>query len=228
MRAALAAGVLGAALLALIAGFTSVARGSIRLGAGGTDATLQVDAKGDVLVTWMQGTTKETVFVTAQGVLTRSGALTGRDVSHPVSIPSIPAAVVTRASAGGTFWALQRIALDGQSELDLSHWQGAPTTLTMTVAGDHLTGSARFDGEPVTGSSLTPGGKTPKIYVYVECYGCGGQQRWAPMLGVRPKSNGTFSVYIRPAWKGTQYRASLMGPNTATIYAPDAQIVIPS
>jgi hypothetical protein len=46
------------------------------------------------------------------------------------------------------------------------------------------------------------------------------------MLGVAPKADGTFSVLIRTAWKGSRYRATVAGPNAGTTYAPDAQTVI--
>jgi hypothetical protein len=212
--------------LALFLALATAAQGSVQVGTAASGAKLHVDAAGDVLVTWTQAGAKESVFITAQGVLTRGDTLPGPDVSAPSSIP-IPDALVTRRTERGNLWALQLITRAGSpAALDLSHWRGAGTTLTMAVNGSHLTGSVTFDGKPVTGHTQTPGGRTPRIYVYLDCFGCGGQAGWTPMLGVAPTAAGTFSVFVRPAWIGTKYRATIAGPNIGTTYAPDAQIVV--
>ena len=212
--------------LALFVGFAAVAQGSVQVGVTASGAKLLVDAAGDVLVTWTQAGAPQSVLITAQGVLTHSDVLPGPDVSKPTSSP-IPARVVARRTAGGNLWALQLTSSAGRpAALDLSHWRGTATTLQLAVNGSHLSGSVSFDGKPVTGDTHTPGGRSPRIYVYLDCFACGGQAGWAPMLGVAPKAAGTFSVFLRPAWVGTKYRASVAGPNMGTIYAPDAQIVI--
>jgi hypothetical protein len=46
------------------------------------------------------------------------------------------------------------------------------------------------------------------------------------MLGVSPKADGSFSVYLRSSWVGKQYRATVAGQNVAGALAPDAQTVI--
>jgi hypothetical protein len=83
-----------------------------------------------------------------------------------------------------------------------------------------------FGGKPVSGHSTTLAGLRPKIYVYLDCFGCGGQAGWSFMLGVAPRADGTFSVLLRASWKGSRYRATVAGPNVGTTYAPDAQTTI--
>ena len=98
--------------------------------------------------------------------------------------------------------------------------------LTLKSDGTRLTGSVTFDGKPVTGFRPTPAGLKQKIYVYLDCFGCPGSSGWSFMLGVAPKADGTFSVYLRSAWKGSRYRGAVGGPNHGTVYAPDAQTMI--
>jgi hypothetical protein len=51
------------------------------------------------------------------------------------------------------------------------------------------------------------------------------------MLGVAPKADGSFSVFVRPEWKGKRkrkrkrYRALVAGPNLGATLAPDAQAI---
>jgi hypothetical protein len=46
------------------------------------------------------------------------------------------------------------------------------------------------------------------------------------MLGVPPKADGSFSVYLRSSWAGTRYRATVAGPNVGEAFAPDARTMI--
>jgi len=215
-------------LLALTGLLSASAPASVGLATGATHVTLQVDATGDALVRWSQAGQKETVLVTAQGTLTHGGSLTGPDVSKPTHLRGVPAAFALRSAPGGSLWALQLISpgVGRPVLLDLSHWHGAPTALELSTDGTHLKGSVSFAGKPVSGYSTTLAGLKPKIYVYLDCFGCGGQTGWSFMLGVAPKADGTFSALIRPNWKGSRYRATVAGPNESTTYAPDAQIVI--
>jgi hypothetical protein len=179
-------------------------------------------------VRWSQAGRPVTVLVTAHGTLTHGGSLTGPDVSKPAHLGGVPAAASLRSTPGGSLWALQLLSPGAGKpvSLDLSHWHGVPTTLELSSDGTHLTGSVRFGGRPVTGSSTTLAGLRPRVYVYLDCFGCGGQAAWSSMLGVAPRADGTFSVLIRPTWKGSRYRATVAGPNDGLTYAPDAQTVI--
>ena len=99
----------------------------------------------------------------------------------------------------------------------------------MTLAFDvnRIVGTATFDGKPVHGLSSVPGGQHPKIYVYVECSGCPlAKAGWARMLGVPPKPDGSFRLYVQSKWTGKSYRASLVGPNEGTTFAPDAVVTV--
>ncbi len=99
--------------------------------------------------------------------------------------------------------------------------------LKLTTDGTRLKGSATFDGHPVTGSSATLEGRPVRTYVYVECLGCPPDPSgWMLMLGVSPKADGSFSVYLRPSWVGRQYRATLAGQNVNGALAPDARAAI--
>ncbi|HEY4348118.1 MAG TPA: hypothetical protein VGM80_11060 [Gaiellaceae bacterium] len=215
--------------LVLCAGLTVPGGGaSVGLATDATHAGLAVDASGDALVTWSQGGTRESVLITAAGKLTHGGSLSGPDVSRPAHVSGLPSAFAVRSTAGGNLWALQLIAIGAGKpvSLDLSRWQGDPTELEITTDGTRVHGTVTFGGKPVTGNSTTLFGLRPKIYVYIDCFGCGGQPGWAPMLGVAPKPDGSFTVLIRPAWKGSKYRAEVAGPNAGTTYAPDAQTIV--
>jgi hypothetical protein len=48
----------------------------------------------------------------------------------------------------------------------------------------------------------------------------------AVLLVPSPRTNGSFRVFLRPAWMGTRYRATVAGPNLGTTRGPDAQATI--
>jgi hypothetical protein len=217
-----------AASFAVALGATGIAHASILLGSGTSQARLQVDAKGDAEVTFVANGQRVTVTVPPHGTLSHGGSLTGPDVSRPVAGPKLPLALTVRRTPDGRLWALQLLQVQPASppELHLARWTGAPTTLTLATNGTHVTGTASFQGKPVTGFTSTLGGRHPRIYVLMDCFSCGGKPGWTRMLSVPPKADGRFSVYIQPQWKGTRYRASVAGPNLGTTLAPDAQAVV--
>jgi hypothetical protein len=129
-----------------------------------------------------------------------------------------------RRTPDGRLWALQAWqVVPGPVELQLVHWQGAPTQLTLASGGTHLTGNLTYYGAPVTGTTFTLEGNHPRIYVYLDCFACGGKAGWTRMIGVAPKADGSFSVLLRPDWTGSRYRATVLGPNLGSTLAPDAQ-----
>ena len=210
----------------LIAGaFAPPATASYGIASGASHVTLRVDAQGDAGASWTAAGTKVSFVIpkTGQG---RHGTVTG-DVSRRSALKLVSAVTVRRTS-DGTNWALQELEIAGRpASLDFSRWKGSPTQLTLAVTGDHLVGKATFNGRPVTGFSPTPGGQPLRIYVYLECFGCPGHAgAWSPMVGVPPKADGSFSVYLRSSWVGKQYRATVVGPNVGGQYAPDAQAVV--
>jgi hypothetical protein len=187
---------------------------------------LRADAQGDAEVTWTEGGVRRS-FVVPRAGPGHNGALSGRDVSRP-SRAAVPLALVVRATQDGTLWAVQQLNVTGRpASLDFSRWHGAPTQLTLSTDGKRLQGSVTFQGKPVTGTSSTPAGRPVRIYVFIECFGCPGRRSgWSLMLGVPPKANGSFSIYLRSSWVGSKYRATVTGPNVGGTLAPDAQVTI--
>jgi hypothetical protein len=186
---------------------------------------LRVDAGGTAEVSWGAGG-RQTVIVPPKGQLSHGGTLSGSDVSKPARVPGLPLARVVRRTPDGRFWALQEIALKPGAPLDLhlARWRGAPTVLTLGVAEDTLEGRATFHGRGLSGRSYTLEGKHPLIYVYLDYFAAGA---WHRMLGIAPTQDGRFAVTLRPVWQAaSRYRASMIGPNIGSTFAPDAEATI--
>ena len=213
-------------VLVALAALAPAAFASYQVATSAGAPKLRVDASGTVEVSWSAGGARKTFLVPRSGP-GRYGTLAGKDVSHAASLP-LPMAVSVRETPDHTFWALQQIAIAGHPRsLDLARWRGAATQVTLVDDGTHLSGSARFHGRPVTGYSSTLAGKRTRIYVYLECFGCpGARTAWSLMLGVAPKPDGTFSVALRPSWRGKRYRATALGPNVGGQLAPDARVTV--
>jgi hypothetical protein len=186
---------------------------------------LRVDAAGNAEVSWTQQGARRTVIVPAKGQLSHGGSLPGQDVSRPAALRGLAFARIVRRTPDGRLWALQQWPNEpgGRAQLQLSRWKGAPTKLTLALLGDLLMGRATFHGRPAAGRSYTLEGKRPRIYVYLD-YLAGGT--WHRMLGAAPRRDGSFAVRLRPAWKGTRYRATLVGPNIGATFAPDARAIL--
>jgi len=201
------------------------ASASYGLATGAAAPALRVDAEGNAQATWTTQGSRQSFVVPMSGP-GYHGTLPGSDVSTSAAA-AIPMAVAVR-KANRTFWALQQFATTGRpTSLDLARWQGAPTQLTLATDGKHVTGTVSFHGKPVAGASVTPAGQKVKVYVWLECFGCpGAAHGWTPMLGVAPKPDGSFEVYLRPSWIGKRYRAVVQGPNVGIELAPDAQAVV--
>ena len=217
----------GLASIAVAAALTLVpaAAASYGLTTGATSASLRVDPSGSAGVTWHASgqTTSFVVPTSGQGY----HGTVATDVSKPDSL-ALPMAIAVRRAPNGTLYALQLFKVGSLPvSLDVSRWKGAPTAVTLAVAGDHLAGRVTFDGKPVSGSSTTLAGRATRIYVYLECLGCqGSPTSWQLMLGVSPKPDGTFRVYLRQSWFGSKYRATVQGPNVDGQLAPDARTVV--
>ena len=207
--------------LSLIGG----ADASIYVGADAVRPTLEVDAKGTAVVRFTARGKRDVVVVPARGQLYHGGSLSGPDVSRPVPAAGVPLALAVRRTPDGTLYALQAWqVLPGQPvELHLARWKGEPTSLTLATDGKRLTGTARFQGKSVTGTTFTLEGKRLRIYVYLDCLGCGGKPGWTRMIGVSPRSDGTFAAYLRPEWNGKRFKATVAGPNAGVVFAPDAR-----
>jgi hypothetical protein len=216
---------------ALGAGLAAGAPAAVVLVRGANSgAVLRVDSHGDALVTWHQGATTESVLVPPSGQLSHGGVLSGADVSRRASDPGLPDAVSVRKTPDGRLWALQEIQVGAQApvELDLSRWRGGPTVLSLSLDGSRLRGAVSFHGTPASGASFTLAGAKPRIYVYLDCFGCLGRSGWNPMLGVAPRRDGSFAVLLRPTWRGSRYRATVVGKNIGSTLAPDAETTVAS
>jgi hypothetical protein len=217
-----------AAMLAGCLAAVPAAQASIFVGSDASGARLAVDARGSAVISWTARGAKQTVTVPPKGQLFHGGSLSGRDVSRPAPGVRVPLAVVVRRGPGGVLYALQRWQPQpgGPVELHFARWAGALPALHLAVDGGRLTGSAEFQGKPVSGFTSTLEGKRLRIYVYLDCFGCPGASGWSRMIGVAPKADGTFAVLLRPSWLGRRYRATVAGPNVGTTYAPDVQAEI--
>jgi hypothetical protein len=207
------------------------AHGSIWIANDAKRPRLAVDARGFARVTWVQGGVKKAVIVPPKGQLTHGGSLTGPDVSRPARFVHLPLALVVRSGPGGTLYALQQwqVQPGGPVELHLARWTAQPV-LRLALGSGRLTGTAVFQGRPLTGFTTTLEGKRLRVYAYLDCFGCpAARHGWRRLLGLAPKADGTFTVRLRPAWTGRRYRATIPGPNAGSTYAPDirAEIAVP-
>jgi len=212
--------------LAAVLALAGTAQATVWVGVNTVKPTLRVDAKGTAEVTFTSAGRADTVIVPARGQLYHGGGLSGADVSKRVATPTLPFAVVVKRTPDGRLWALQPMQLQpgGPLDLHLARWRGSPTAISLQLNGDSLDGRATFNGKGVSGASYTLEGKRPKIYVYLDYFGGG---TWHRMLGVAPKPDGSFSVSIRPAWQAaSRYRATMLGPNIGSSFAPDAETIV--
>jgi hypothetical protein len=214
-----------AALAVLAAVAAPGAGGSIWVASGTEQPALRIDAHGDAEVTWRASGARLTLLVPPSGRVLPGAALQKPDVSTAAPTSAAPLAVAVRRTPDGWLWALQEWSPvpGAPPELHLARWKGAPTRLTLSVAGDRLTGRATFQGRGVSGFTKTPAGRGLRIYAYVDCAGCpGGGAAWTRLTAVAPKADGRFSLFLRPAWRGQRYRVTVAGPNYGAVRAPDA------
>jgi hypothetical protein len=225
MRRPVIAAVIFAALLA-----PASAAASLKVASWARNPALKVGAGGQAEVDWTSGGRRHSVVIYRSGAL-RYGAHVGRDVSFPATAVSIPMALALRQTPNGSFWALQawRRLRTGPLELRFSRWKGAPTLLTLGAVcckwrSENVIGQATFHGKPIFGRHATRTGvPLDKLgrNVYLDTYRGGG---WRRMMGILTHRNtGRFSLWIRPYWRGTAYRGTIIGPNWGWTLGPDAQ-----
>jgi hypothetical protein len=208
----------------LAAASAGPAAGSIAVAYDAQRPALRVDSRGNAEVSWTAGGARRYLLVPPRGRVLPGGRLSGRDVSRAASAPRLPFQRVLRRTPDGRLWALQtwRARPRGPVELHFSRWRGAPTRVAFTVTETVLEGSADFQSRPVTGSSPTPEGKRLRHYAFVDCLGCGGTRTWKRLTAVQTRANGSFRLFLRPAWRGSRYRVTVAGPNRGTTLAPVA------
>ena len=196
--------------------------------------SLRVDAREYAEVDWTAGGARRSVLVPPSGQYLPGGTLPGKDVSVATGAVAVPYRLALRRTPDGRYWALQawQTGFRGPLELRFSRWRGKPTTITLALEqkGRYqvLAGSATFQGRPVTGSYLTNAGKPISLAAQLDCFGCpaGQGHGWYRFNGVKTRSDGSFGSGLRGDWTGTQYRATIVGPNLGTTLAPDAAALI--
>lgn len=205
------------------------ATASITIGYDASSPVLKVDAKGNAEVDWTEHGARKTMLVPSTGRYLPNGHISDRDVSKPASGVTLPYLRVLRRTPDGRLWALQSwpVQPNGPVELRLSRWKGEPTAVRATVDGGRLTGTATFQGHGVFGFSPTTAGTPIRLYAWVDCWRCEGASGWHRLIGVRlTEPDGTFSLFLKPAWQSSRYRVTVPGPNRGTLYAPDAAVVV--
>jgi hypothetical protein len=200
------------------------AAGSIAVAYDAQRPALRVDSRGNAEVSWTAGGVRRYLLVPPRGRVLPGARLPGPDVSRGAPRPRVSFQRVLRRTPDGRRWALQtwRVRAGGPVELHFSRWRGAPTRVTFTVTETVLEGSAEFQGRPVAGSSRTPEGKRLRHYAFVDCLGCGGTRAWKRLTAVPTRADGSFRLFLRPAWRGSRYRVTVAGPNRGATLAPIA------
>jgi hypothetical protein len=234
MRSPLAPFVTRAALcvfagVALFFALAGIAGASVEVGVDAHNATLRVDAAGNAQVSWVAAGVGHSVLIARDGSLRFGGGLEGPDVSHPATL-RLPWQVTVRQTSDGSYYALQswRRLDSGPVELRFSRWSGAPTKLTLTTVcckwgSLNVGGAASFHGRPIFGYSATPRGAPLDPFgrnVYLDTLQ---GTHWTRMMGILThRPTGTFSLWIRPEWRGTDFRGTIPGPNWGWTLGPDA------
>jgi hypothetical protein len=163
---------------------------------------------------------------------------TFRNACRPYAGPPLAWFVTGCSAPDGSLWALQAwqralpdygLTPDPQQavwELRLSHWTGPLPVLTIHLDWayrryDHLFGSLTYLGAPVFGSRATPSGAPldrfgRNIYVdtYDSLYGPGWRRENSFLShgGTGTFCYGFYPHGVYPVGKGTQYRATAIGP----------------
>ncbi len=218
-----------AVLICLVAG--AAANASVKIAGDAREPTLRVSRAGHAEIGWTtpSGVRRHAV-VSRNGSIRWGKRLRRPDVSTKTTSPRIPFAATVRQTPNGRFWALQswRRLRAGPVELRFSRWRGAPTRLTLDAAcckwrSESIFGRASYHGKPVHGFSATPDGVPLDRFgrnVYMDSRRGGTWRRMMGILARRP--HGKFRLWVRPHWRGTQYRATISGPNRGWTLAPDA------
>ena len=217
------------AVVAAALACATAAAGSIDVTLGGSKPALKVDGRGAAEVSWIERGVRKTLLVPASGRYLPGGRILGADTSSPAPKQGVAQAVLVRTTPDGRHWALQRtpVQRDGSTALRLARWQGAATELVASLSGERISGTATFAGRGVFGTSPTTAGAAVTHFAWVDCWRCGGARGWKRLLGVRLRGpKGSFAAALRPAWRASRYRVTVLGPNRGADYAPDAVVVV--
>jgi hypothetical protein len=221
------------ALIAAAVVAPTPAGASIMVASWARNPTLKVVSGGAAEVDWTAAGRRHSVVIYRNGTRRYGLHLKGRDASFPTTAVSIPMALAVRQTPNGDYWGLQawRRLRPGPLELRFSRWQGAPTVLTLAAVcckwrSENVVGQATFHGRAIYGYHATRTGVPLDKYgrnVYLDTLQGGGWRRMMGILTHRP--TGRFSLWIRPNWRGADYRGTIIGPNWGWTLGPDAQAV---
>ena len=215
------------AALALPAG----ANASIKITESAHDASLRVNARGVATILWTTaGGRRDSAVVLPSGKTLYHRTARGKDATHASDAVALPM-LVTLRKGPNRFFALQawRRLKGGPVELRFARWSGAPTRLPIRAVcckwrSEMVKGRATFHGRAIYGYRFTPQGVPLDKYgrnVYIDTMRGGKWRRTMGILTHRP--TGKFSLWIRKYWRGSAYRARIIGPNWGRTLAPDAQ-----
>lgn len=208
------------------------AEASIKIAGDARNAAFRVNSAGYATVYWTTASgSRRTAVVTPKKKIRYNRVASGRDVSHPTDKIAIPMKVALRRTPNGRFWALQswRRLKGGPVELRLSRWRGKPTKLALWTTcckwrSEVVHGRATFHGKAIYGYKSTPSGVPLDQFgrnVYIDTMRGGSWKRTMGILTHRP--TGGFRLWIRKYWRGSSYRARMIGPNWGNMLGPDAQ-----
>jgi hypothetical protein len=217
-------------LLAALA-LSPAAGASIKIAGNAHHPVLRVNGAGYATVIYTKNGRRMSAVVTPSGRTIWGRRAGGRDVSVPTGAVAIPMVVTVRQTPDGRFWALQmwKRLRNGPVELRFSRWRGQPTLLQMWARcckwrSEQVQGRATFHGRAIYGYGSTPSGVPTDRFgrnVYIDTFRRG---RWVRCMGILThRPTGRFSLWVRPYWRGTQYRGRMIGPNWGRTLAPDAE-----
>ena len=164
---------------------------------------------------------------------------TFRNVCRPYTGPALAWLVTACTAPDGSHWAVQSWQrmlgnYGGSSakwELHLSHWSGPLPALTVVVnwayrSYDHLFGSFTYLGAPVYGFRSTPAGQPLDSFgrnLYLDtldsAYGPGWRREnsFLTHVGTGAFCYGFYAHGSHPIGKGTEYRATVIGPGVTPL-----------
>lgn len=203
------------------------ASAALEIGSRPSRMALKVDARANAEASWTQAGARRTIFIPPRGLTLPGGRLAGQDISRPSTAVKLPFLKVLK-TALGNYWSLQSWAVEpGQPpQLRFSRWQGAPPLLkgSYDPVSRRLTAYYSYHGQPLSGYWTTPQGKQVRIVVYVEAKAATG---WRRLIGVFPRADGSFRLFIRPEWQAASYRLVAPGPTRDLWRLPDTAGIVP-
>jgi hypothetical protein len=220
-----------------LAAAPATAGASLKISSSTGSARLAVAPDGSAQITWREAGRTRTAVVRGDHVgyrakigARRAGRHVAPDVAYGRDEVVLP---------DGTRYALQVVRRLGQfgrlgaPELRFARWRGAQPQLSLTGEWAYhgrfprICGTATYHGQAFFGGAHTLSGRPLDAFgrnVYIDVLRPGG---WFRIMGVLTRPRG-FALLIREtAWRGSQYRALVPGPNVDGDLAPDVTATAP-